>query len=106
MIIGNKINPVFEEKTISLRPGDRIVFFTDGVIECLSSAGEKFGSRRLESALVETRQKTAQEVVAEVVARLEAFSGTATYNDDITLVCAEAVGSVENRSDIVCAAGG
>lgn len=105
MTIGSKIMPAFEEKTISLREGDRIVVFTDGVIECLGNTGEKFGSHRLENALVETRNKTAEGVVAEVVSRLDAFSGTAVYNDDVTLVCAEAVGPLENLPHFSCTTG-
>jgi sigma-B regulation protein RsbU (phosphoserine phosphatase) len=105
MNIGKKNAPVFEEKSITVQPGDRIVVFTDGVIECLSGAEEKFGSHRLESALAETREQTVESVVAEVVSRLEKFTGTELFNDDVTLICADVVGLPENLGDAVCVTG-
>jgi serine phosphatase RsbU (regulator of sigma subunit) len=53
---------------ISLEPGDRIVFYTDGVVEARSPSGEEFGLERLSDMLA--RAATAEEPAAEMMRRL------------------------------------
>jgi serine phosphatase RsbU (regulator of sigma subunit) len=53
---------------ISLEPGDRIVFYTDGVVEARSPSGEEFGLERLSDML--SRAATAEEPAAEMMRRL------------------------------------
>jgi hypothetical protein len=57
-----------ETTTISLEPGDRIAFYTDGIIEARSPSGEEFGIGRLGDHI--TRAVAAREVLAETVRRL------------------------------------
>lgn len=58
--------PVVSE--IQLEPGDRVVFYTDGVVEARSPAGEEFGLARLGDLL--GRAASAQELPAEMMRRL------------------------------------
>ena len=51
-----------------LEPGDRVVFYTDGVVEARSPAGEEFGLERLGDLL--GRAAAAQEIPAETMRRL------------------------------------
>lgn len=51
-----------------LEPGDRVVFYTDGVVEARSPAGEEFGLERLGDLL--ERAAAAQELPAEMMRRL------------------------------------
>lgn len=51
-----------------LEPGDRLLFYTDGVIEARDSAGEFFGTERLVSFL--TTQEAAARPAAETLRRL------------------------------------
>lgn len=51
-----------------LEPGDRVVFYTDGVVEARSPAGEEFGLARLGDLL--GRAAAAQEVPSETMRRL------------------------------------
>ena len=57
-----------EQFEASLEPGDRVLFFTDGVIEARSSAGELFGRDRLADLLV--RASSSGLPIAETVRRL------------------------------------
>ena len=58
--------PVVSET--QLEPGDRVVFYTDGVVEARSPAGEEFGLARLGDLL--GRAAAAQEIPAETMRRL------------------------------------
>lgn len=53
---------------VQLEPGDRVVFYTDGVTEARSPAGEEFGLERLGDLL--GRAAAAQESPAEMIRRL------------------------------------
>lgn len=58
--------PVVSET--QLEPGDRVVFYTDGVVEARSPAGEEFGLARLGDLV--GRAAAAQEIPAETMRRL------------------------------------
>lgn len=70
-----------------LEPGDRVVFYTDGVVEARSPAGEEFGLERLGDLL--GRAATAQELPAEMMRRLTHSvldHEAAQLRDDATLL--------------------
>jgi len=67
-----------------LAPGDVLFCFTDGVTEARNRAGELFGEARLREALKPGR--TAEEVVADVIAAVDAFSAGAEPADDVTVL--------------------
>lgn len=70
-----------------LEPGDRVVFYTDGVVEARSPAGEEFGLERLGDLL--GRAATAQELTPEMMRRLTHSvldHEAAQLRDDATLL--------------------
>lgn len=74
--------------TEQLEPGDRLLFFTDGVVEHRNASGEMFGEDRLAEHLV--RHLSEQLPGAEVLRRLNRdlleIIGTPGHSDDATLV--------------------
>ena len=76
----------FEQRTTALGPGDRLVLFTDGLLESRDARGEQFGVGRLRAALAETADLDAAALAAELVARARAFSASSQLADDLTLV--------------------
>jgi phosphoserine phosphatase RsbU/P len=85
-IIGTFLNGPYEQETISLRRGDLLAVYTDGVTEALNPAGEEFGEGRLRSILVESLLLSAHETASGVVARVLEWQGEAPQHDDITLI--------------------
>lgn len=76
-IVGELVGPVSTPMGLSrrptvyeaqLEPGDRVVFYTDGVVEARSPAGEEFGLERLSDLL--ERAAAARELPAEMMRRL------------------------------------
>ncbi len=78
---------VAEIATAQLQPGDRVLFFTDGVSEAKSPSGEQFGVPRLADLLVRATldgvspAETARRLSTSIVT----FNG-AGLNDDATLL--------------------
>ena len=79
----------YVEKTIPLAPGDRLVFFTDGVADCRDERGETFGTERIRDSLVRFAGRPAAGEIDGILDVLKQFRGTARPIDDMTLVAAE-----------------
>ena len=74
----------------SLEPGDRVLFFTDGVVEARSATGELFGKERLGDLLVRTSADAASaaETMRRLVHAVLDHQGS-TLKDDATLLLLE-----------------
>ena len=74
----------------SLEPGDRVLFFTDGVVEARSGAGELFGKERLGDLLVRASADAASaaETMRRLVHAVLVHQGS-SLKDDATLVLLE-----------------
>jgi hypothetical protein len=75
-----------DETQIRLRPGDRLVLYTDGVTDAQGPTGERFGLERLLATLEAARTGTAHDLVAAVRDAEEAFRDGGTCADDVTIV--------------------
>ena len=74
---------VFEERELLLEPGDRILFYTDGIVEARSPAGEAFGKERLRSWFVSTANMAPGHQLDHLYQQLMAYTGQHP-EDDIT----------------------
>ncbi|HET7250186.1 MAG TPA: SpoIIE family protein phosphatase [Gemmatimonadales bacterium] len=79
----------YEQHTIALAPGERVCFYSDGVIEALDPAGELFGPERLAAALSATRHERLHDALAHVMSELRAWCGSAGAGDDVSLLALE-----------------
>lgn len=90
MIRGNRLGDLkeskYEEKTTDLVPGDLLVWYTDGIVECENLAGEEYGEKRFRASVRRAAALDAGEIRDAVVADAGAFFGDALRKDDITLV--------------------
>ncbi len=75
-----------EECTI--RPGDLLALYTDGITEAFDGGGEEFGEQRLIELLRRNRNQTAKGMLAEILEEVQAFSEN-KQSDDITLIVAK-----------------
>ncbi len=76
----------YEEMTVVLDPGDLLVFYSDGITEIASEAGEQFGAERLRELIVANAAAPAPEIADRILATVERFAGGALPSDDRTLV--------------------
>ena len=76
----------YEQQTIQLQGGDLLIAYTDGVTEALNTAGEEFGETRLLETIEGTIQKSADEVRAELVQRIQDWCLGASQHDDLTFI--------------------
>jgi sigma-B regulation protein RsbU (phosphoserine phosphatase) len=73
-------------QTISMRQGDILVFYTDGVTEASSPRGELFGRERLAQVVRQNAGLPAQELLHSLRQALNDFSDGKQLEDDVTLL--------------------
>ena len=71
---------------IELHPGDRVLFYTDGVTERLDAEGRMYELSRLRATLAEAARLPPAALIEHVAADLERFAGGHEPEDDVTLV--------------------
>jgi sigma-B regulation protein RsbU (phosphoserine phosphatase) len=78
-------NQTFATGTAHLRPGDRVILYTDGVTEATDDHEEEFGEERLVSLLRENRMSTANQLQAKILGAAGEFC-QGHWHDDATLL--------------------
>ncbi|HEY8581595.1 MAG TPA: SpoIIE family protein phosphatase [Capillimicrobium sp.] len=70
---------------VTVRAGDVVVLYTDGVLDAVGEDGERFGEARLLAVLGDARGDSAEDVVRAVEHALESFA-CGSRGDDVALV--------------------
>jgi sigma-B regulation protein RsbU (phosphoserine phosphatase) len=78
----------FEEKSIELEPGDKIVFFTDGITEAMNPDGVMYKDE-FAAGLARHRGLEGTEYIETIYRSLELFVGEPSFSDDVCLICME-----------------
>ena len=79
----------FGELRVPVQSGDRLLLYTDGVIETPDSHGGLFGQERLEAVVTEAGQASLHELKSAVLSELRRYAGGALVHDDVTLLAIE-----------------
>jgi len=77
-----------EECSLELHGGDRLILYSDGVVDARNAADERFGSDRLVEVVKAHPTAEAETISAAIMQGVLAFQGDAPQFDDITLLVA------------------
>lgn len=83
---GPIFNRVIAEQRIQLMPGDRVVMYTDGVVESMNVNREEYGEERLEEFVQKNFKLTSKSFVDKLMADVGSHQGAAEQHDDITIL--------------------
>ena len=76
--------------SLTLRPRDLIIAYTDGMVDTTNFSGERFGKKRLRgavlAAITEAPDATAAQVVDRIMWEVRRFAGLSPRPDDQTLI--------------------
>jgi serine phosphatase RsbU (regulator of sigma subunit) len=89
-------DPGLAEAVVHLKPGDRLVLFTDGFLEAKAPDGEVFGEHRFGEILGRLASFEPSAIGDEVVREVERFAA-GKLDDDLTMLVVEFLGVA--RSD-------
>ncbi|MCP4133523.1 MAG: serine/threonine-protein phosphatase [bacterium] len=76
----------FEENEIQLQPGDKLVFYTDGLTETVNYKDEEFGDKILSKILIQNSEQAIHDYVQTIYSELLKFKGGRSFMDDICIV--------------------
>jgi sigma-B regulation protein RsbU (phosphoserine phosphatase) len=85
LVLGAMPGVQFPDHVAQLRPGDRLVLYTDGITEAFNSADEAYGEARLIAQIKAYGDGAAVGLVENICRSVAVFAGAAPQSDDITL---------------------
>lgn len=75
-----------DEMSLTLEPGEVLVFYTDGVTEAMNADSQEYGDDRFKASITRQSGKSAGEMLPALVEDVRAYVAGAPPHDDITLV--------------------
>jgi sigma-B regulation protein RsbU (phosphoserine phosphatase) len=79
----------FTEGAVQLYPGDRLILYTDGVLDGANPHGEAFGEERLVNAVVAWHSASVDTMCERLLQALFAHGGSISPQDDISVLALE-----------------
>ena len=90
LIVGVKSGFPYHSQHVQLRPGSRLLAYTDGVTEARAEDRSFFGAARLLAWMqAQPASASPEEICAGLIDTLSSFRGAARQNDDIAILCIE-----------------
>jgi len=84
--LGIRAEEIFDQISVPFKPGDLLLFYSDGVTEARNAAGELFGVERLAECVRVNRNLEPEALVEAIRNSVFAFSGSDQLSDDLTCV--------------------
>ncbi|SRR6266851_1088674 len=85
-VLGVLAGACFANRRTTLRPGDTLVGYSDGVAECRNENAAEFGAERLAAAAQVSRGSSASGTLFSVLGAVEDFAGGQSREDDMALI--------------------
>jgi sigma-B regulation protein RsbU (phosphoserine phosphatase) len=86
LVLGVRRDVAFEERSVSLATGDKLLLYTDGITETQNVEGTFFGTDRLCELFAAYRELSPEATIEKLLAQVRAFRGDAPLHDDISMV--------------------
>lgn len=78
-----------QEQSVQLRPGDRLLVFSDGAPDAPNEQEEPYGHARLTAAFATASSLPVEQITAHIVADVARWTQTTAAFDDLTLLAVE-----------------
>lgn len=99
--LGIDKGPIFErtvtEQAVRLNPGDRVVLYTDGLVEAMDADDQEYSSMRFYRNVARHAQRESAEFLSLIVKDVQDFVGEREPSDDLTVVTIRRLGSPDGQ---------
>jgi sigma-B regulation protein RsbU (phosphoserine phosphatase) len=85
MVLGVFPDNQYEQAELALRPGDRLLFYTDGITEARNPAGDEYEEDKLAAAAIAVRDQPVEAIKDAILADVTGFCA-GQFDDDATLI--------------------
>ncbi|SEH33009.1 SpoIIE family protein phosphatase [Selenomonas sp. KH1T6] len=88
LVLGARKKATFSMERLTLKPGDMLYLYTDGVTEAMDQEGNLYGEERLQRMLNQVGASAAsvEEILAAIRADIDVHANGAEQSDDITML--------------------
>ena len=86
LVLGVRREVDFEERSVGLAAGDRLLLYTDGVTEAENQQGAFFGVAHLGALFSAYRRLPPEALIGALLAEVRAFCGETPIRDDISML--------------------
>jgi serine phosphatase RsbU (regulator of sigma subunit) len=76
----------YQETQVPLEPGDRVIFYTDGIVEAMNEKKEIFGFELALEVVQKAGSMSAEALLKEILNKVNEFVGSAAQHDDLTAI--------------------
>ncbi len=90
--VGLEEGAVYDDEEIQLKPGDRLVAYSDALIEMPRNMSELFGEDRLEGSLLKSAGEEVSKAIEMLLNDLSNWRGESPLHDDISLLAVSILG--------------
>ncbi len=98
--LGVRRRDPFREHDVDFLPGDRLILYSDGLIEAIDDDGEPFGFDRFERTLLDCGHQSAEEMKKSLLGSIRKFTRNRPPEDDQTLVIVSFEGVASNVAPV------
>jgi serine phosphatase RsbU (regulator of sigma subunit) len=88
-VLGQFPNWAYEQSEVQMRTGDRLLLFTDGLVEASNSCDEPFGEQNLLRIALENPESCARDLMVLLISSASLHAG-AHFQDDASLIVLKA----------------
>ncbi len=92
LLLGALPDAAFDDGRTRLHPGDTLLGYSDGIIECCNPSGEQFGAERLIAAARRSPAFSSTATLFAVLGAVEDFAGSQPRQDDLAVLVARHTG--------------
>ncbi len=86
MALGLTENADYDVQIITIRPGDILLLFTDGITETMNGVKEEFGEERVRELIINNKLLGAPEIINKLFSATQSFANQCSQQDDMTAV--------------------
>lgn len=99
--LGAKVIPEFRTKVKAIHPGDKILLYTDGIVEAGQPQNAGFGERRFRRLVQSMSSVSAADIPAKILSVVEDSLDGGAIHDDVTMVAFEFVDETDVASTAI-----
>ena len=98
-VLGVLAGAYFANGQTTLRPGDTLLGYSDGIAECRNENGVEFGTERLAAAAQVSHGSSASGTLFSVLGAVEDFAGSQSREDDMAVIVVRRADEVIEESE-------
>lgn len=84
--IGLAPDVVYNDKVVQLTPGDKVIMYTDGVVEARNVEGSFYSKDRLIDFISRNRHEPISDLIPDILQNVKTFAGHKQLADDLTVL--------------------